>query len=385
MSQENPWADRLRALEDRAESIFEGLNRRGIYPDAGSIVSGSGLAGGGSLRYHSFGGSRIGAELQGLWSVRGYREYVARLGVVGEARQALELERADANVTSLFNDHDSMSASSSALYIEGVQRYSPQLDFFGLGPSLGPPKTDFGASARSLELVGQWQPTERMGFVGRAGVIDVSLSRGTNDDVPNLELHYDESLAPGLGQQAPWLAVGLGSAFDSRNSADLPDTGIFLAGAIWHLESLQGAPQAVTRGVVDFRWFEPLVSRSGIAAVRVLASGDLSSGGETPFYLQYWLGGSHSLRGYSSYRLRGEALLHASVEYRWRVAPMINVVPFVDIGTVGLSARDLWRAPVHVNPGIGVWIRDDERFYFRIDWAYGREGHRLLWSLSPSF
>lgn len=162
--------------------------------------------------------------------------------------------------------------------------------------------------------------------------------------------------------------------------------GVFIGGAIWHLESLKGFPQAVTRGAVDVRVFEPLISRSGVAAFRLLASADyLPTGGQTPFYLQYWLGGSHTLRGYSSYRLRGEALVHASAEYRWRIAPMFELVPFVDVGAVARDFDDLPRSTIHVTPGAGLWIRDDERFFARIDWAYGREGHRFLFSLSPSF
>lgn len=113
MPETSTWADRFRTLEVRAEQALDALNARGIHPDVGSLVSGSGLAGGGRLRVPSFGGSRIGAELGAMWSVRGYREYHARLGIVGDAHDTLELERPDGNVTSISRCTASSSAARS--------------------------------------------------------------------------------------------------------------------------------------------------------------------------------------------------------------------------------------------------------------------------------
>ncbi|MGE0705425.1 MAG: BamA/TamA family outer membrane protein, partial [Vicinamibacterales bacterium] len=382
---ESGWA-RMRGWQERGESFLDAAHRRGVYPEVGSIVSGSGAAGGIGLRYPSLGGSRFGVELEGMWSVRGYYEYGARFGLLGGWREALELDRIDTNLTSLFDTGELKAAGTHAIYLEAVHRRFPQLDFFGLASSVDGVKTDFAASGPSLDLVAHWQPTSEIGLVGRIGVIDLDIGTGTNDSVLDLERHYAPVAAPALDRQIPWLAIGLAGGADSRNSVKLPTTGGFVAAAIWQLESLEGESQEVPRGMLDVRFFQRVFSDRHVAAVRILTSADyVSNGGRTPFYLQYWLGGSHTLRGYSSYRFRGQAIMHVTAEYRWRVAPMFDVVPFIDIGSVGERPSELLKGTIHASPGAGLWARGDDRFYFRIDWSHGQEGHRFLWSLSPSF
>jgi outer membrane protein assembly factor BamA len=217
-------------------------------------------------------------------------------------------------------------------------------------------------------------------------VIDLHVGPGTNPDVVNLEARFDTFTAPGLEAQVPWLTLGVAGASDSRDQADLPTQGLFAAAALWQLRSLDGSSQAITRGAIDVRLFEPVVSGRQVVAVRLLGSVDqVSDDSRTPFYLQYWLGGSHTLRGYSSYRFRGQSVVHLSAELRWRVARMVDLVPFVDVGTAADTPGALWRSTFLASKGLGVWLRDDDSFYVRIDWAHGGEGHRVLWSLSPSF
>ena len=48
-----------------------------------------------------------------------------------------------------------------------------------------------------------------------------------------------------------------------------------------------------------------------------------------PFYLQSFLGGSHTLRAYASQRFRGEKLALFQAEYRWEAAPAVELALFV--------------------------------------------------------
>jgi outer membrane protein assembly factor BamA len=155
--------------------------------------------------------------------------------------------------------------------------------------------------------------------------------------------------------------------------------------ALWRFTPTGGGAP-FTRAMLDLRVFRPLGSASHVAAARVLAAADSGADeGPTPFHLQNWLGGSHSLRGFGSYRFRGEALAHVSVEYRWRAFSRLDVVAFVDAGTVAGAVSRLALSDVHATPGVGIRVRTDARLLSRVDWAHGSAGHRVLWSLSPSF
>jgi hypothetical protein len=385
-SEDDGPVGRLRRLQGWVEGVVADIHRRGIYPEVGSIASGSGLGGGASLRYPSLNGSRLGVELEGLWSVRRYHQYTVRAGAIGRWREALELGRVDTNLTSLFDVDEQQTAAVAALFVEAVHRRSPQMDFFGLGTAGPGVKTDFALSGTSLDIVAQLQPTSRIGVAGRIGITDLELGPGTNESVLNIEDYYDESTAPGLGTDVRWFTVGLSGGADSRDSVHVPTDGMLVAGALWLIRSLDDRSRGLTRGALDVRVFEPIPSNNQVLAFRFLGSTDrMPDGGRTPFYYQYWLGGSHTLRGYSSYRYRGESTLHLSAEYRWRVFPMVDIVPFVDVGGVGESFGDLFQSTILASPGVGVWIRNDERFYFRVEWARGRDGNRFIWSLSPSF
>lgn len=189
------------------------------------------------------------------------------------------------------------------------------------------------------------------------------------------------------------LTVGLAGAHDTRDAADVPTRGTLVGVVLRRFVPLDvGAvpgnrgPEPFTRVAIDGRAFWPLGSPDHVVAVRLLASADSSApDAPTPFYFQHWLGGSHTLRAFSSCRFRGEALAHASAEYRWRVVGWLDVSPFVDVGTVAAAVARLSRSATHVAIGAGLRVRDDDSVWARLDWARGGEGHRLLLSFGPAF
>ena len=83
---------------------------------AGVIVSGSGLAGGANYRYFNVLGSPVDAQLRGMFSVRGYQDYRFSIGLLDRRNQTLELNAADARLSSLFNS-SAQKAPGSAVYM----------------------------------------------------------------------------------------------------------------------------------------------------------------------------------------------------------------------------------------------------------------------------
>src|SRR4029077_1539783 len=77
--------------------------------------------------------------------------------------------------------------------------------------------------------------------------------------------------------------------------------------------------------------FVPLLRENWVIALRAAASTtDTPAGHYVPYYLMPDLGGSHSLRGYSSWRFRDRNRLVLSGEYRWTAGPFVDMALFVD-------------------------------------------------------
>jgi hypothetical protein len=61
---------------------------------------------------------------------------------------------------------------------------------------------------------------------------------------------------------------------------------------------------------------------------------------------------------------------------------MMDAALFVDAGTMAAAADDLWRARLNRDYGIGFRVHSDTRSIVRLDMAKGREGIRVIASLS---
>ena len=84
-------------------------------------------------------------------------------------------------------------------------------------------------------------------------------------------------------------------------------------------------------------------------------------------------------------RLRSESLVHGSLEYRWRANRFVEIAPLMDIGAGSAAGASLSDGPLRTAFGAGIRIRYDSRFYLRVDYARGDDGHRIIFTTSPAF
>jgi outer membrane protein insertion porin family len=112
-----------------------------------------------------------------------------------------------------------------------------------------------------------------------------------------------------------------------------------------------------------------------------------------PFFEQYFLGGSETVRGYLDNRFWGDKQFLMSVEYRHPIAKAIQGVLFVDVG-------DAWGSPyadqssedfaqdtsfaAHVGYGLGVRVQTPIG-PIRIDYGMGEDGSRTHFSIGHPF
>jgi hypothetical protein len=373
------------SFQDRISDRLEGLHDRGLHPKIDWITAGSGLSFGMNVRGNAITGTNFNAEAEAMWSIRGYEKYGLMVGWMGSRRDTMELRAADSSLTSLFTDPDTRSPGTAG-YLALWYRHYPQVDFFGVGADALDFRTDFAVSGTTLDAVVQWQRSETLRFSARGGLLDFDVGRGTNDRVPDLANHFTPLTAPGLARQPKYLTAGIAAVADTRNDLELPTQGGLLGAVLWRYTPLGSADTGWTRLALDWREYAAVVTDDHVVALRALASLDFGDGrSQTPFYLLHSLGGTRSLRGFSSYRFRGEALTHTSAEYRLRVARFVELGTFLDAALVANDVSRLFKSPVLASPGIGIRVRTDDQVLFRVDWARSSEGHRLVVFMGPAF
>ena len=120
--------------------------------------------------------------------------------------------------------------------------------------------------------------------------------------------------------------------------------------------------------------------------------------GKLPFFEQFFLGGSESLRGYLEDRFWGQNVFLASVEYRRPLANRITGVLFSDVGDAwGTSSAFQFKNPklrtdflqhqtFSPSPSIGLGLRVATPIGpVRLDYGFGLQGGRLHFSIGQSF
>jgi len=76
-----------------------------------------------------------------------------------------------------------------------------------------------------------------------------------------------------------------------------------------------------------------------------------------PFYMLPHIGGSSTLRGFALDRFYGRNLALLSLEYRYRIHPFVQVIPFFDEGQIFYRSEDLSWLNWHRNYGLGFRFR----------------------------
>lgn len=373
------------SLASRAMDRYRALRLKGITPMLGTIIPGSSFSAGVELRRERL-HMPIGVSFETRWSIRGYHEYDLRIGRIRGDRSRTELRPIDADLTSVFSD-GALLAPGLSFSADVRQRVYPRVDFFGLGQqSTVQGRSDFGVTAVSIDGVLQWQHNRHFGVSVRAGTTQVSLEPGTNHGVVNLEDRYTPTEAPGLGTRPAYRALGLAAVVDYRDKTPLTSAGSWLGVAWWKAATVDASPTSFMRVVTDARHFVSLPNADHVLALRAIVSTRVgNTDTPTPFYLQPTLGGSEILRGFGSYRLRDDAVWTATAEYRWHVQRWVDVAPFVDVGAVAGRFGALHDVRPAVTPGIGIRARTNEHVLGRLDFASGRDGQRLIITLSAPF
>ena len=266
-------------------------------------------------------------------------------------------------------------------------RHLPEVDFYGLGTDAVPEDhTTFLLQDAWYDLVVGNQHSTRAVLSARAGFMQAFVGPGTDENFPTTQELFTEAQAPGLTQQPDFVHVTLLGLLDGRDQPHNPHAGAMLAVTGSRFDDLDSDLYRFDRFAADGRAYLPLGSPQRVLALRGMISSDHpADGSSVPFFLQETLGGSHTLRGFHSFRFRGEKVVLLQAEYRWEAAPAVELAAFSRAAAWTRTPRIGACTTCSTSYGLGLRIKAYDRVIFRLDVGRSSEHTRFLFRTGPSF
>jgi hypothetical protein len=383
------WLERtLLGIEKAEGPPLNKLNLSGFYPRIQGIAQGSRNGLGVRFWRPDIDGSRISAAGSAFVTVDKYQYYDFVLGRIAHGPEGGFPERLvkTDDVFELGQIH--VRRGSETFTVAGFVRYEDytQLNFYGLGnDSVLENQTDYRTRDASAGLNVGWR-FRRLMLAARGGVLETGVLSGTRDDIPSTEEVFDDETAPGL-EAAPdyWWFLGQ-AAWDQRDVPFNPKNGFFVGLQVSRYEDRRRDDFAFRRFGADARGYFSLGSPQRVLALRVLyGNQNADEGARVPFYLQEFLGGSHTLRGFASFRFRGTDSLLLQAEYRWEPAGALEFAGYVDAGQVASRTADLSLSELRTSYGVGLRIKSWQAVLIRMDLAWSEESTRFLFRFSQGW
>lgn len=366
------WPERESPLVRRVNDLVE----RGLRD---GLESGKGANG----PQFVLGGMRSG---QGAAFGIGYRRadfWRERLGYRATARGTVQT----AYLLDFELDFQSLGSQNSFVRLYTKYESSPQMDYYGEG-------TDSSEDARTsyafddfstdldagFRLFGTFQTGVTLGWV--------ATHNGTGDrsGVPSTDEVFTPETTPGLGVDTDFLRFGAFFAFDNRDSKAGARSGGFYGVRYRKYNDVSLDQFGFTQSEVDLQQYFPFFNKTRVIALRLKAVFSFEEEGQAvPFYLQPTLGGNDDLRGFERYRFYDDNVIFASAEYRWHVFTGLDMALFGDAGKVAHERADINFSDLKYSGGIGFRFRLAGAVVSRIDFAYGREGFRWMWTFSDIY
>ncbi len=260
-----------------------------------------------------------------------------------------------------------------------------QINYFGIGDdSSKDTRTNYRLKDLDIMGFGTVHPRPWLSIGGRAGLIrSMSVDRGASALYPSIGDVFTDGTAPGLAEQPRFLHSNVFVEVDSRDVPGYPRSGGRYKVSLVNYHDLDRSRYSFRRVEADAAQYIPLFHENWVLALRGrVALSQTADGQEVPFYLLPTLGGQSSLRGYLDYRFRDRDVALFSAEYRWPIFRALDGALFYDAGTVAPSARDLWRARLNSDYGVGLRVHSTNASIVRLDVGRSHEGMRALLTFS---
>lgn len=181
------------------------------------------------------------------------------------------------------------------------------------------------------------------------------------------------------------LAPGVQAELDTRNDDYWPTRGSLVQLKANFFTTTAGESGTFQRYVAVWSWYHVLRGRTLALATNINACG---APGDPPFYGLCSLGaGRFSLRGYTQGRYRDHYANVLQAELRGHTAGRFGATLFGGFGQVATGLSDILHAELLPAGGVGLRYQLVRRFpmHMRLDYAWGRDGGLLYFSVGEAF
>jgi hypothetical protein len=322
---------------------------KGIYPRLGSFVTGSGFALGPGYRDRTLFGNRATLDVSGAISSKKYWVAEAKLSTTALARGRAFGE------------------------VYGRHRDMPEETFFGLGPdSLRSDITTFTLRDTAVGASGGVRLVPWLALGGGVEGLAASTADGHRKNTPNIDSVFSVEEVPGFGASPGFVHSSVFIDVNFREPRGNPrDHGQYRV-TLNRFTDHDDVGVGFKRIDVDVQQYFSILHQKRVLALHGLYSTSVTDpGDQVPFYLQQYLGGSETLRGFRDYRFRGPHVLLLQAEYRFEVFTALDFALFYDAGKVAMQRADLDLRDLETNAGFGFRFGTIQGVFLRLDAAFG--------------
>jgi outer membrane protein assembly factor BamA len=187
---------------------------------------------------------------------------------------------------------------------------------------------------------------------------------------------------PDLNRELNNVALGFRAQWDTRDDIFYPTGGYYVQSRLdWYRKAF-GGDFNLQIFDVEYNHYQSL-SNQDVLATRVYFH-KASDG--APFFMLSSFGGN-DLRGYEYGRYRDNVMIAGQGEWRHQLSPRWAAVGFAGVGSVAATANELLEGEALWSYGAGLRFRiaKEHKINFRLDWARGRDGDSLYFSVGEAF
>jgi hypothetical protein len=374
-------------LNDDDTGDGRGVHLGPFYPRVEVVSSGAGPAPMLHFWAPNIGGTPIDIHASASYSIFRYQYYDLQVGLVPHEGERLpRVERGTSSFFPLADLEKTAAVPGFNIYVAARYRDYPREDFYGVGfDSLRANHTGYRLQDGLYLGIVRFR-VGHLSLMGRVGLLKTDILPGTEAVLPDTDVLFDETTAPGLFR-SPDIAQAAGAAwFEFRDVPGNPHKGVSLGISYSRFDDRNGNAFQFNRALVDAREYIRLGSNRHVIALRQVTSLDQpDSGSRVPFYLQPTLGGSTFLRGFNSFRFRDNKLLAFVGEYRFEVVPKVELALLYETAKVFPTMDEFDLSNLRQSYGAGIRLKSPRKVHVRLDVLRSSESTRVHIKLDPSF
>ncbi len=265
---------------------------------------------------------------------------------------------------------------------------SPSLEYYGPGnDSDDDRKTNYRMEEFGQRVIVGFKPVRRHFAIGAVGEHRrINVGPGKSGASPSADTLYTPLQAPGIDRQTTFWMGGPYAELNTLDSDGDPHAGTYVFARYGWADDRNEGPYSFRYAETTVEQYAPFLNKKRYFAFRARGRWSFVDPGNTlPFYLQPTLGGPNDLRSYPRFRFYDNNSLLFNGEYRWEVAPALDMAVFTDWGKVFSTPGDMALRDLHGGGGFGLRFKSRDSVIMRIDLAVGQEGFGFAWSFGNIF